>query len=120
MPGPSRHSPTTRTEKSVRGFYSRHLRVTAEGSKDAEKDAREILDKVYRYHPDFNPQMMDDGHFMVGYSQPAYSIVFKEELEANRDEEHPCSPNSPILPLSAMIARPRLQSCLLYLQQLAQ
>ena len=22
---------------------------------------------------------------MVGYSQPAYSVVFKEELEANRD-----------------------------------
>ena len=55
------------------------------GSKDPEKDAKEILDKVYRYHPDFNPQAMDDGHFMVSYSQPAFSIVFKEELEAHRD-----------------------------------
>jgi hypothetical protein len=56
-----------------------------DGSKDAEKDAKEILDKVYNYHPDFNPQAMDDGHFIVSYSQPAYSIVFKDELETHRD-----------------------------------
>ncbi len=56
-----------------------------EGSTDGEKDAKEILDKVYHYHPDFNPQAMDDGHFMISYSQPAYSVVFKEELETHRD-----------------------------------
>lgn len=56
-----------------------------DGSKDAEKDAKEILDKVYRYHADFDPRAMDDGHFLVSYSQPAYSIVFKEELERHRD-----------------------------------
>ncbi|MCC6937779.1 MAG: hypothetical protein IT226_06115 [Flavobacteriales bacterium] len=62
-----------------------------DSSKDAEKDAKEILDKVYQYHPDFNPQAMDDGHFVISYSQPAYSVVFKEELEANRayiDQNH--------------------------------
>ena len=51
----------------------------------------EILDKVYNFHPDFNPQAMDDGNFMVSYSQPAYSIVFKDEFETNRvyiDQNH--------------------------------
>lgn len=56
-----------------------------EGCKDAEKDAKEILDKVYHYHPDFNPQAMHDGNFMVSYSQPAYSVVFKDEVEAHRE-----------------------------------
>jgi len=55
-------------------------------TKDAEKDAKEILDKVYHYHPDFNPQAMDDGNFLVSYSQPACcSIVFKDEIESHRD-----------------------------------
>lgn len=56
-----------------------------DGSKDAEEDAKGILDKVYHYHPDFNPQAMDDGNFMVSYSQPAYSVVFKEEWATHRD-----------------------------------
>ena len=56
-----------------------------DGYKDAERDANEILDKVYRYHADFDPQAMDDGHFLVSYSQPAYSVVFKEEFETHRD-----------------------------------
>jgi hypothetical protein len=56
-----------------------------EGSKETEKDAKEILDKVYQHHPDFNSQAMDDGNFMVSYSQPAYSVVFKDEVEAHRE-----------------------------------
>jgi hypothetical protein len=56
-----------------------------------ENAAKEILNKVYMYHPDFNPQAMDDGNFLVKYSQPAYSIVFKDEYEKNRgyiDQNH--------------------------------
>lgn len=56
-----------------------------DGSSNPESAAKEILDKVYNYHPDFNPQSMDDGNFMVSYSQPAYSVVFKDEFEKNRD-----------------------------------
>jgi len=56
-----------------------------DGSPDPESTAKEILNKVYNYHPDFNPQAMDDGNFMVSYSQPAYSVVFKDEFEKNRD-----------------------------------
>jgi hypothetical protein len=53
--------------------------------------ANEILKRVYNYHPDFNPRAMDDGNFLISYSQPAYSIVFKDEYEKNRgyiDENH--------------------------------
>lgn len=56
-----------------------------DGSADPDSTAREVLNKVYNYHPDFNPRAMDDGNFMVGYSQPAYSVVFKDEFEKNRD-----------------------------------
>jgi hypothetical protein len=61
-----------------------------DGSLQADLDAKGILDKVYRYHPDFNARPMDDGHFLVGYSQPAYSIVFSDEFEAHRQyiEQH--------------------------------
>ena len=81
---------------NVFAYYTNRKRIFAvfahgtcvllpEDSKDTEKEAKEILDKVYHYHPDFNPQAMDDGNFLISYSQPAYSVVFKDELEANRD-----------------------------------
>ena len=59
--------------------------VIPDGDANPEKQTKGILNKVYNYHPDFNPQTMDDGNFMVSYSQPAYSIVFKDEFEKNRD-----------------------------------
>ena len=51
---------------------------------------QEILDKVYRYHADFNPQAMDDGNILISYSQPAFSIVFKDEFDSHREyiEQH--------------------------------
>lgn len=59
--------------------------LLADETSDAEHDARETLDKVYKYHPDFNPQSMDDGNFLISYSQPAYSIVFNDEFEKHRE-----------------------------------
>ena len=56
-----------------------------EGSEDPEKDAKEILNKVYYYHGDFKSDLMDDRHFLITYSQPAYSIVFKDEVERYAD-----------------------------------
>ena len=56
-----------------------------DSSIDPVKDAKDILNAVYRYHPDFDPHPMDDGNFMVSYSQPAYSIVFKDEWDQNRE-----------------------------------
>jgi hypothetical protein len=39
------------------------------------------LDKIYKSHPDFKPVTMDDENFLIEYSQPAFTIVFKDELE---------------------------------------
>lgn len=51
-----------------------------------EEEAREVLDRVYRFHPDFNPLLMDDGNFTVSYSQPnCFSIVTAAEFEKNRE-----------------------------------
>lgn len=52
-------------------------------STDMDAEAKNILDKVFNYHPDFNPMNMDDGNWLIEYSQPAYSIVFKSEVESN-------------------------------------
>lgn len=53
---------------------------------DTELHAKSVLDQIYNFHPDFNPMEMDDGNFMVTFSQPgSASIVFIDEFEANRD-----------------------------------
>lgn len=56
-----------------------------EASVHAEEDARRILKTVSRYHPDFHAHKMNDGHFLVNFSQPACIIVFRDEYEKNRD-----------------------------------
>lgn len=48
-----------------------------------EEAAKVSLDKIYNFHPDFNPRLMDDGNYIIQYSQPAFTIVFKEEIENN-------------------------------------
>jgi hypothetical protein len=50
-----------------------------------EFGAKDLLDKIYYAHPDFNPIMMDDGNYLVEYSQPAFTIVFKNEIENHLD-----------------------------------
>lgn len=39
------------------------------------------LEKIYNFHPDFKPTPMNDGNYLIEYSQPAFTIVFKDELE---------------------------------------
>jgi hypothetical protein len=58
--------------------------VVPESSTDPEGEAKRLLDAVYNFHPDFNPRQMDDGNFTVSYSQPAFSVVFADEVKANR------------------------------------
>lgn len=48
-----------------------------------EDSAKIILDKIYNFHPDVNPKTMDDGNYIVEYSQTAFTIVFKDEIEKN-------------------------------------
>jgi len=62
-----------------------------DGTRDPEVEAHQILDAVCNCHPDFNPQTMDDGNFLVSYSQPAFSVVFSDEYATNRayiDQHH--------------------------------
>lgn len=50
-----------------------------------EQSAKAVLDKIYNAHPDMNPLTMDDGNYLVEYSQPAFTIVFKDEIETHWD-----------------------------------
>jgi len=56
-----------------------------------EDSAKASLDKIYNFHPDFNPLTMDDGNYLVEYNHPAFNIVFKNEIENHWsyiDENH--------------------------------
>lgn len=46
-----------------------------------EESAKSVLNKIYNSHPDMKPTAMDDGNYLVEYSQPAFTIVFKDEIE---------------------------------------
>jgi len=46
-----------------------------------EEEAKIILNKIYNSHPDFKPLTMDDGNYLIEYTQPAFTIVFKDELD---------------------------------------
>ena len=50
-----------------------------------EASALETLHKIYYAHADFKPHPMDDGNYLVSYSQPAFTIVFKDEIENHWD-----------------------------------
>ncbi|MBK9246801.1 MAG: hypothetical protein IPM69_01485 [Ignavibacteria bacterium] len=50
-----------------------------------EDSAKATLDKIYNFHPDFKPMAMDDGNYLVEYSQPAFTIVFKDEIDNHWD-----------------------------------
>ena len=46
-----------------------------------EVSAKSSLNKIYNFHADFNPLTMDDGNYLIEYSQPAFTVVFKDEIE---------------------------------------
>ncbi|TYC07038.1 hypothetical protein ES677_15210 [Bizionia gelidisalsuginis] len=58
---------------------------------DINSSAIETLNKIYNAHPDFNPTEMDDGNYTIQYNEPAFNIVFKDEIENHWkyiDENH--------------------------------
>ncbi|UII20918.1 hypothetical protein [Fulvivirga ligni] len=55
----------------------------SEWETDIVSSAKLTLDKIYNSHPDFNPRQMDDGNYLIEYTQPAFTIVFKDEIESN-------------------------------------
>jgi hypothetical protein len=50
-----------------------------------EESALSTLDRIYNAHPDFKPITMDDGNYLIEYSQPAFTIVFKDGIENHWD-----------------------------------
>ncbi|MEO5591962.1 MAG: hypothetical protein ABIR15_15895 [Chitinophagaceae bacterium] len=59
-------------------FFSNRVDNVADSAKNS-------LDKIYNFHPDFSEMVMDDGNYIIEYSQPAFTIVFKEEIAKNWD-----------------------------------
>jgi len=49
----------------------------------AKAAARQILDKIFHYHPDMHPREMDDGNILVRYNEPAANVVLRDVVEAN-------------------------------------
>ncbi len=52
---------------------------------NVEESAMSALDRIFHAHPDFNPLTMDDGNYLIEYSQPAFTIVFRDEIERHWD-----------------------------------
>lgn len=50
-----------------------------------EQDAKSTLNRIFNSHPDMKPVTMDDGNYLIEYSQPAFTIVFKDEIENHWD-----------------------------------
>ncbi|MBS7565731.1 hypothetical protein KHS38_15070 [Mucilaginibacter sp. Bleaf8] len=48
---------------------------------DITEEAKLTLHKIYNAHPDFKPLNMDDGNYLIEYSYPAFTVVFKNEPE---------------------------------------
>ncbi|MEN0052389.1 MAG: hypothetical protein AAGC65_01905 [Mucilaginibacter sp.] len=46
-----------------------------------ESESKICLNKIYNFHPDFKPITLDDGNYLIDYSQPAFTIVFNDELD---------------------------------------
>lgn len=44
----------------------------------AEATAKSVLHEIFHYHPDMNPQSMDDGNILVAYNHPAINIVLAD------------------------------------------
>ncbi|RAJ87427.1 hypothetical protein CLV59_101177 [Chitinophaga dinghuensis] len=44
-----------------------------------------ILEQIFNYHPDFAPRFMDDRNIIIEYSQPAFTLVFEEEINQHWD-----------------------------------
>ena len=74
----------TDSKRSFAVFTNGTCVLLPDGTQDPETQACKILAAVYNYHPDFNPRTTDDGNYLVSYSQPAFSVVFSDELAANR------------------------------------
>ncbi len=51
-----------------------------------EKTAKDVLYKIFHYHPDMNPKPMKDGNVLVQYNHPAVNIVLDQVARENWSE----------------------------------
>lgn len=57
---------------------------------DAIAAAKSILHNIFHYHPDMNPQPMEDGNILVTYNHPAFNVVLADIVTANWSEIDRC------------------------------
>ncbi len=48
--------------------------------------ANKVLSDIFHYHPDMNPNPMDDGNILVRYNHPAVNVVLHEIAKAHWEE----------------------------------
>ena len=75
----------TNHQKTIVIFQNGTCVVLPRESAQPEADAKDVLSKVYNFHPDFNPQLMDDGNYTVSFSRPnCFAVVTRAEFEKIR------------------------------------
>ncbi len=54
-------------------------------SAEPEKEAMQALHRVFHSHPDFRTMVGDDGNYLISYSDAAFTLVFRDELDPKRE-----------------------------------
>lgn len=62
------------------------LLETGLDNESAQQYASEVISEIYNYHPDMNPQTMDDGNVLVSYNHLAFNIVIEEHAQQHWKE----------------------------------
>jgi hypothetical protein len=62
--------------------------ILPDGSSDeaAKSSSLKVLSDIITYHPDMDPKPMDDGNILIGYNQPAVTVVLQDVAKAHWDE----------------------------------
>ena len=82
----------TNNQRDLALFQHGTCVLLPDGLSDAEAEvfAKDVLSKIYNYHPDMNPTSMKDGNVLVQYNHPAVNLVLESiavqylaEIESN-------------------------------------
>jgi hypothetical protein len=70
----------TDSKRDLAVFENGTCIVLPTGLSDAEAEvfAKEVLSKIFNYHPDMNPMPMKDGNILVQYNHPAVNVVLSD------------------------------------------
>ncbi|TKB67070.1 MAG: hypothetical protein E8D47_04550 [Nitrospira sp.] len=50
---------------------------------EAAAQAKDLLSKIFNFHPDMNPGHMKDGNITVQYNEPALNVVLEDIVQLN-------------------------------------